>query len=319
MIHLPPLPPLLLTGTILRREALLLGLSGREVEALLGSGAWVRVRPGAYAERATWDVATREQRHLLRAKAVLRSLEEPAVLAHVSAAVAHGLPVWGADLSLVHVVRPARRHGARVEAGVAHHSAELPPEHVTAVDGLPVTTVARTVIDHSRTTHFEAGVVTADAAMNRRHVTPEDLRDLLFWQRDWPQARAAGRVTAFADGLAESVGESRGRVCFHLNGLPAPKLQFEVRDHDGVLLGRADFAFLRQRTLGEFDGRMKYRSTPDGPSADDILWAEKQREDGIRALGWEFVRFIWLDFQRPAVLVRRFHDAFSRGLARPAT
>jgi predicted transcriptional regulator of viral defense system len=309
VINVPPLPPLLLTGTILRREALALGLSGREVEALLASRAWVRVRPGAYAERATWDAASAEQRHLLRAKAVLRSLEEPAALAHASAAVAHGLPTWGADLSLVHVVRPARRHGARSEAGVAHHSAELPAEHLTVVDGLAVTSVARTVLDHSRSTHFEAGVVTADAALHRRDVTPEELRQMLFWQRDWPHARAAGRVTAFADGLAESVGESRGRVFCHVNGLPAPELQVPILDRNGVLVARADFVFRRERTIGEFDGRLKYRSIA-GVSADDVVWAEKLREDDLRALGWEVVRFYWFDLSQPRALVR--------GLARPA-
>jgi very-short-patch-repair endonuclease len=307
-----------LTGTILRREALALGLSGREVDAALRAGVWVRIRPGAYAERDAWDAATPEQRHLLRARAVLRSLAEPAALAHVSAAIAHGLPVWGADLSLVHVVRPERRHGARVEAGVAHHSADLPPEHVTVVDGMPVTSVARTVVDHCRTTPFEGGVVTADAALHRRDVTPDDLREVLFWQRDWPQSRAAGRVVAFADGRAESVGESRGRVCFHTHGMPAPDLQFRVFGRDGVLIGRVDFVFLRQRTIGEFDGRVKYRSSPGGPSADDVVWAEKLREDDLRALGWEVVRFYWSDLAQPAALVRRFNDAFARGRGRRA-
>jgi hypothetical protein len=317
VLDLPVLAPLVTTGAILRREALDLGLGAAEIERLHRSGAWVRIRPGAYADRSGWDLATVEQRHLIRAKAVLRALEQPAALAHVSAAVALGLPVWGADLSLVHVVRPARRHGSRVEAGVAHHAAQLPSEHLTLAEGVPVTSPARTVVDHSRSVPFESGVVTADAALHRGLVLPEQLREMLFWMSDWPGARAAGRTVAFSDGLAETVGESRGRVFFHVNGLPRPELQVEIRDGWGALLARVDFLFRRQRTIGEFDGRVKYRADTSGMPPEEVVWQEKIREDGLRSLGFEVVRFCWLDYGRPRPLVRRFHEAFARGLARP--
>jgi hypothetical protein len=318
MMDLPVLPPLVTTGSVLRREALDLGLSSGEVERLLKSGAWVRIRPGAYAERAAWQVASPERRHLVLSQAVLRSLDEPAALAHVSAAVAHGLPVWGADLSVVHVVRPARRHGARVEAGVAHHSAQLPSEHLTVVGGIAATSIARTVLDHARSVPFEAGVVTADAALHGGDVSPQDLRQVLFWMRDWPGARGAGRTTAFADGLAETVGESRGRVFCHVHGLPRPELQVKICNASGVIIARVDFLFRRERTVAEFDGRLKYRLGADGGSPEDVVWQEKLREDDIRSMGYEVVRFYWDDFLRPRPLIARFTAAFERGLARPA-
>jgi DNA-binding MarR family transcriptional regulator len=318
MIDLPLLPPLVTTGSVLRREALALGLNSAEVERLVRQGAWVRIRPGAYAERGNWMQLTPEQQHLVRAKAVLRALAEPAALAHVSAAVAHGLPVWNADLSVVHVVRPARRHGARIEAGVAHHSAQLPAEHLSSVDGVPVTSLARTVLDHSRSACFEPAVVTADAALHGGAVTPEMLREVLFWMRDWPGARAAGRAIAFADPRAETVGESRGRVFCHLQGLPTPELQVEIVDEFGVLLARVDFLFDEQRTVAEFDGRVKYRGDATDMPAGDVVWLEKVREDAVRAQGYEVVRFYWADFDRPRQLMRRFTDAFARGAARSA-
>ncbi len=316
VVDLPLLSPLVTTGTILRREALDLGLRPAEVDRLLRLGTWVRIRPGAYAERSTWLPASPEQRHLLLARAVLRSLNEPAVLAHTSAAVAHGLPVWGSDLSLVHVVRPARRHGARVEAGVAHHSARLPSEHLTVVDGIPVTTVARTVLDHSRSVPFEPSVITADAALHRGHVTPERLREMLLWMGDWPGARGAGRAVMFADGRAETVGASRGRVFFHVHGMPKPELQVEILDRAGLLLARADFLFRRQRTIGQFDGRLKDREATGSRPLDEVVWVAKVREDGLRSLGWEVVRFCWFDYDQPRRLIGRFDEAFARGLAR---
>lgn len=316
MIDLPLLSPLAATGTILRREALGLGLSAGEIDRLLRVGQWVRIRTGAYAEPSTWLSASPEHRHVMLSRAVLRSLEEPAVLAHTSAAVAHGLPVWGSDLSVVHVVRPARRHGSRVEAGVAHHSAQLPSEHVMVVHGLPVTTVARTVLDHSRCVPFEPSVVTADAALHRGDVTPGQLRQMLAWMRDWPGARGAGRAVRFADGRAGTVGMSRGRVLFHVHGMPKPELQVPIVDHDGALLARAGFLFRQQRTIGELDGRLTNREATAAGPQDEVDVPTMVRDDALRSLGWEVVRFSRCDYDQPRALVSRFDDAFARGLAR---
>jgi very-short-patch-repair endonuclease len=311
--RLPILPVLEESGSVLRREALEFGLTRDEVERLLKQGVFVRVRRGAYALGDRWARLTPEQRHLVTARAVLRALPRPAVLGHVTAAVAHGLPVWGADLSHVHVLRRSRRLSAHVEAGVVHHAAQLPDEHLTTVEGVPVTTVARTVIDHARGVPFDAGVVTADAALNRELVAQEDLRELLHWQSDWPGSRGAGRVVVFADGRSESVGESRGRVHIAAAGLPKPELQVEIRDEWGNFVGRADFLFDHLRTIAEFDGRVKYRVENAGARLEDVLWAEKQREDALRALGYEVVRFTWADLERaPRQLRRRFLAAFAR-------
>lgn len=312
-----PVPPgLLITGSITRREALEFGLDDKEIERLLRAGVWIRIRRGAYTSREVWQAASPEARHLIVARAVLRMLDEPAVLGHVSAAILHGLPVWGADLSAVHVIRPSRRHGSRREAGVVHHAAVLPDEHVMIVDGVPVTTPGRTVLDHSRTTPFEPAVTTADAALHAALCSPSELLEMLTWMATWPGARTAGRVVWFADGRAESVGESRGRVFCLVNGLPIPELQVEIRDASGHLLGRVDFLFEAQRTIGEFDGRMKYRAAETGLPAEETVWLEKQREDGLRALGYEVVRVVWVDYDTPTSTARRFRAAFARSAAR---
>lgn len=316
LLDVPTPPVLLATGSVLRREALAFGVDDNEIDRLVRAGVWVRVRRGAYVARDVWRTASPEARHLIVARAVLRTLEEPAVLGYVSAAIVHGMPVWGADLSAVHVVRPQRRHGARREAGVVHHSAVLPDEHITVVNGVPVTTPARTVLDHARTTPFEPAVTTADAALHATLCTPGELLDMLTWMSTWPGARAAGRVVAFADARSESVGESRGRVFFLVNGLPIPELQVEIWDDSGVLLARVDFLFRAQRTIGEFDGRLKYRTAGSGLPAEEVVWLEKRREDGLRALGCEVVRVVWVDYNTPAATVRRFHAAFARGTAR---
>lgn len=305
------------TGSVLRRELLEFGLTTDEVERMLARGVLVRVRRGAYARADSWSALSPEQRHLLAARAVLRAVPRPAVLSHVSAAVAHGLPVWGADLSKIHIVRTSRRQSARVEAGVVHHACQLPAEHRTTVDGIPVTTVARTVVDHARSVRFEAGVVTADAALHAGSTNEQELKETALWQADWPGSRSAIRVVTFADAASESVGESRGRVKISSVGLPEPELQVDICDERGVLVARADYLFRAQRTIGEFDGRIKYRTETAGPNLEEVLWREKLREDALRALGYEVVRFTWADLERaPSEFRRRFLAAFARAEGR---
>ena len=55
-----------------------------------------------------------------------------------------------------------------------------------------------------------------------------------------------------------------------------------------------DFLLRGTNVIVEFDGRMKYDS--GDPAA---LWAEKNREDGLRRLGYVVVRITWADLERP--------------------
>jgi very-short-patch-repair endonuclease len=317
--NLPYLSMLADTGTVLRREAIEAGLSPGEIDHLVDRGVCVRVRRGAYASSEQWTTMHAEQRHTVTSNAVTRSLGEPAVLGHVSAALVHGMPVWGVDLSAVHVVRGTRGHGSRREAGVVHHAAQLPAEHVTEVGGLLLTTAARTLVDLARTVGFESAVVTTDYALNAGLTTPQEILDVATWQSDWPGSRAAGRVRRFANGSAESVAESRGRVRMREAGLPEPELQVEIYDELERFVGRGDFVFPRQQTIAECDGRRKYRAANAEKAIEDVVWEEKRREDALRALGWEVVRFTWADLERsPRWLRRMILSAFKRAAGRPA-
>lgn len=72
----------------------------------------------------------------------------------------------------------------------------------------------------------------------------------------------------------------------------------EIVDPGGMVVARADMVFVEQSTIGEFDGRLKYRAATAGRPLEDVLWAEKRREDPLRALGWEVVGVTWADIER---------------------
>ncbi len=303
-------------GAFLRRQALECGYSDDEIKRLLRARVWVRVRRGAYVEASLWDSLDPAGQHLMRVHAVTAVLTEPAVVSHVSAAIARGWPVWGSDLRRVHVTRPDL-HSARIEGDVVHHAARLRDDEVELLpSGLLVTADARTVIDVARRDGFEPGVVTADAALHRG-LSADHLKAALERQRDWAGSVVAGRVVGFADGRAESVGESRMRVAFAEAGLPAPELQLEFVDERGVVWARVDAAFEEERTLVEFDGKVKYK-VPEGATkeeATEILWREKLRQDELSDLDWELTRVIWRDLSpryRPQ-MIARVRSRFRRG------
>jgi hypothetical protein len=84
------------------------------------------------------------------------------------------------------------------------------------------------------------------------------------------------------------------RVQFFRYGIPMPQLQYRVVDHNGVLVGIADFGWEEFRHLGEFDGKVKYqRLLRPGESPSDSVVREKRREDRMRASLRGMTRFTW--------------------------
>ncbi|HET9871189.1 MAG TPA: hypothetical protein VFP89_01170 [Propionibacteriaceae bacterium] len=225
-------------------------------------------------------------------------------MSHISAAVVHGLPSWPDLLSRVHVIRS--RHGGGRRGTVVHvHPGRLEVGDVVALEDLRLTSIARSVADCARTVSYIRAVAIGDAAL-RIGLNRSDLADCLGRTAGCRGAGQARRVASFIDRGGESVGESFSRILLHRAGLPVPRLQFDVRDGAGVTVARADFCWQEQRTLGEFDGRVKYgRLLKPGESPGDVVFREKVREDMVRDLGWEVVRWTWDDLDRPAVLAER--------------
>ncbi len=203
--------------------------------------------------------------------------------------------------------------GAR-NARLHLHVARLPDDEITALGAVATTTVTRTVVDLARSESFEAAVVTADAALRLGLTSAPLLRDCLARMGGVPGVRAAARVLAFADGLSESVGESRSRVVLQRLRLPRPDLQVRVLSEDRTPIGRCDFGWRAHHTVGEFDGRVKYgRLLRPGQSPGDAVFEEKRREDEIRDHGWQVARWTWADLATPLVIDRRLRRAFARG------
>jgi hypothetical protein len=211
----------------------------------------------------------------------------------------------------VHVTRDGLTGGHRRRT-LHVHVRPLGADEITTVDGTAATAVARTLADVARDEPFEAAVAIVDTALRRHLVPREALERALDEAAGRRGVRAARRAISFADPGAESVGESRSRVLLDRARLPKPVLQWEVPGRPQ--LGRCDFGWPELRTVGEFDGRIKYgRLLRPGQSPGDAVFAEKRREDAIRDAGFRVVRWVWDDLDDFAEVVERLYTAFRAG------
>lgn len=311
---------LLTGGVFLRREALAAGYDKSEIQRFLDRGEWKRVRQGAYCQRELWLRLDQRARHLLAAEAVLRCLVDAPALSHSTAAMAWGLPSWGHDLASVHVTRPGK--AGRHEAGVIHHTGLVASGDLGSVNGLLVTSPTRTVLDCAGILGFDAGVALADAALHAGLTTPDDLATSLERRRDWAGAATAGRIVEFADGRAESVGESRLRVSYARRGLPPAIPQVAIRTRLGIF--HPDLWIPKLFVASEFDGNIKYRPGVGVVAGRDsidraaaaVVLAEKQRENALREAGAEVVRVIWPELDDEAALEEQAREAGRLALLR---
>lgn len=281
-----------------RAEILAGGTSERDLRRLVSSGELVRVRTGFYVSSLDWTGVHAEDRHLLQvvaADAARRGGD--VVFANVSAAVAHRLPLFHLKPDHVHVAGPRTDAVARPKAGLAHHGVSVPDDDRVVVDGLPCTSLARTVLDLARTLPIEAAIAAADAALRqiawdpRRRRYDNDAAEAFRTELLERLARAAGTrgvrqarfVVAFADGRAQLPGESVSRFRLIQVGFAPPRLQvpFAGPKNEEWMI---DFGLDDVGAWGEFDGERKYTDPAflAGRSPEQALLEEKYREDWIR-------------------------------------
>jgi hypothetical protein len=179
------------------------------------------------------------------------------------------------------------------------------------VDGIPVTTFARTVLDHARSVDFVRAVAIVDHARSRRNPAAID-RDVLvdeLHRAAYTRGRnGLMRALEFSTSLSDSVGESESRAAIHQAGFETPVLQREWRDAEGSM--ESDYYWESVDVAGEFDGKVKYTRdefTHGDPA--EVVWREKRREDRLRRLVSGVVRLVTAEVRQPLVLTRILSEA----------
>ena len=252
----------------------------------------VRVLQGAYALPEDWEEASARTRHAAMISVLRgRSASEPVFVAE-SAAILHELPLIGYMPEDVRVAVP-RGKGHDAYGVRRRHRVHDPRDLVTLPSGARATSRVRTAVDLAATRSSLGGLI-AMAALLGDGVREDEIEECLARAGAMRGIRAARWAFAHAPRGSESPLETLVMVrCADL-GFAEPEQQRLVRGVDGIEY-RVDFAWRDGAILGEADGKLKYAGGRDRPTPADVLWAEKRREDALRARCAAFVRVGWED------------------------
>jgi hypothetical protein len=303
-------------GVFTRKEALAAGYHDHAIEGLVRSGAWVRVRRGAYVFGDGWAWLSDNERYAILCRAAVRQARTHVILSHTSSAGDYGAPLWECDLSTVHLTRSDERAG-RAEAGIVQHRGVLAEGDTVERNGLEVMSATRTALELTLLLDVEHALVEIDYLLHQGLTTVEDLRARYESMAHWPRSLATDLVLRLADGRSESVGETRSRFLCWAQHLPAPIPNYPIHDERGVEIARVDLAWPHLGVFLEFDGELKYRAhRRDGESIVDCVLREKQRESRICEItGWRCIRIVWADLYKPAETASRIRKLFLRPAA----
>ena len=165
------------------------------------------------------------------------------------------LPVWlrnGPDT--VAISRPPDAAHSR-RAGVRGRRIDLPEDHLAEIDGIRVTTPARTWLDCAA--HLGTGHVVAmgDHLLHHGLSTSDELKHMGHWGYRRRGVATARRAQPLLDGRAESPGESLARYELVSHGVPAPECNVDIVV-GGEWIARADLLWRAERVIVEYDGRV---------------------------------------------------------------
>lgn len=270
---------------------------------LASRGELVRLVRGIYAPpRALeglrdWEV----DEVTARAASLHGRVRQP--LCRRSAARVWGVPLLGPGESRIDVLAWDARAG-RHSGDVRYWSTSDDATHVVEHEGVTLTDLPRTLAELALTESFATAVAAVDwgIRVRGRDSQPRTTIDQIAAVADelgLVRGRARlRRVLSFADGRAESPGESWSRVLIDQLGFEPPELQHEYVGRDGRVF-RADFRWGSARLAGEFDGLKKYKAAElrGGRSAEQVVVDEKLREDDIRATGDSVSRWGWSELR----------------------
>ncbi|MDO5678199.1 MAG: hypothetical protein Q4G35_11910 [Propionibacteriaceae bacterium] len=209
-------------------------------------------------------------------------------------------------MTRVHLTR-SRRSGARISPDLKLYACPVRDGDATMIGDLPVTTVARTVVDVAR--HDDRtgwGFATGDRALRMGLTSVEELDEQLRRAARRPWIKLARQIVGLLDPLSESPGESRSRWLMFQGGIPQPALQVDVPVMGGRVVYTPDFMWEEYGVLGEFDGDYKYDLVP----GTDEWKARKRRDEALQAEGWVIVHWAWEDLSNPVAFIATLRNAF---------
>ena len=239
--------------------------------------------------------------HLLsrrgRLIAAVLACGDGAAVSHGSAAQLLGLrPSWAGTPADIHVTAP-RRH--KLDGVTTHCSTTLTAKDITHVDGIPCTTVARTLLDLGD--HDDPGELedALDRAQASRRLRAKAITDQLARNANRVAAkrlRAAVATRRPGQKPVDSPLEQRFVAALRDAGVPPPERQVVMELGDGGPTIRVDFMWREQRLVLETDGR-------EAHGTGEAFEEDRRRDQRLVAAGWRPIRVTWRQVGQDPVAV----------------
>ncbi|MHA7650272.1 hypothetical protein ACX9NE_11210 [Mycobacterium sp. ML4] len=164
------------------------------------------------------------------------------------------------------------------------HTDTVEPHETVTLDGITVTSPARTAFDIGRrTTNRLHRLQHLDALANATHLKMTDVASVIAEHRGARGLVRLRRVLPLVDGGAESPQETRTRLALIDAGLPKPKTQIRVCDEYGCFVARIDIGYRELRVGIEYDGPQHW-TDPEQRDRDI------DRYTALLDLGWTIVK-----------------------------
>ncbi|MGH8985871.1 MAG: type IV toxin-antitoxin system AbiEi family antitoxin domain-containing protein [Acidimicrobiia bacterium] len=295
-------------GVVARRQALQCGATPSLVRRRVAAGLWIRVADGVYRLRdfpPSW--------HASLLTAVLATIGT-AVVSHEAAAAMHGLATFRPGRVVVTI-----RHGAgRQRHGVTVHQLDdLAPEHITTLDAIPVTTIARTLIDLAAVCRRGRVAYALEEALADELVTVESLCRCFdaVARPGKPGVRTLRVLLAMHSPGYVPPRSKLERLLLRVlrdGGLPRPRMQYPF---PGRLPGesRVDAAFPEAKLIIGADSRRWHTRRND-------FAVDRRRDNEATLAGWRTLRFTWTDLTKdPASVTAAVRAARETRLEAPGS
>jgi hypothetical protein len=233
---------------------------------------YASVYPGVYAPRGV------ELSALQRSRAAWLWSRRRGIVAGLSASALLGTK-WiepGLPAELVHANR-------REPSMLTVHTDYLARGETRSVDGMSVTTAARTAFDIGRRLDLDGGVQRIDALMNATDVKAAEVEAVAARHPGVRGLRQLRETLNLVDGGAESPYESLTRLLLVQAGFPRPQTQITVLDEYGFVIARIDMGWTEWLVGVDFDGAHHW-TNPKQRTTDVERYAR------LPELGWIDVR-----------------------------
>lgn len=224
---------------------------------------------------------------------------ERAVIAGQAAAAMHGSRYVDDD-SPIELIW----NNTKTPRGVVVGRESLGPGETTVVDGMTVTTPARTAFDLGRRGALDQTVARVDSVLHVCRLSPHEVMQLVARHPKARGVRQLQKVLLLADPKCESPRETWLRLMFgRATHLPPVRTQVEVHDARGRFIGRVDFAWPELKIAVEYDGEQHRIDSAE--YAKDV-----KRLERLHAAGWIVIRVLKGD--SPGDVLARVEAAFGR-------